>query len=796
MRKVAANNESLSLLGRQFLNMLEKNGNKIHIVDPRTHELLYANAEGVEMRFNGQDPDYTGKQCYKYIHGLDEPCEGCPLEHLPVGDGITTRKVYNEQNQTWDKVTAFWVQWHGRKALAFVHFDTTAAEKLAREEEDKIKIYRKSVSEVLSNNPLSISSFHFNITKNICDPGLVKNEAVRRALVAPTMDGFIAKFLKIIPDAKQRRMVRDLINREHLQQMFAAGTTNFTYECQCQSTEARLIWTRTFGNMFKNPVTGDLEGASYSIDIDKEKKWQQIVDSLVGQEFDFIALLDLHTGKVTEYSDKGKSYFASTRIKEISYTQAVENALHKIIRPDEAAAAIKVSSIKNIQTQLAREKIYWVAFPTKDGQDMAWRFNYLQGDPNCILIARKDVTEIHAVERRHLEEVRKAQRAAEQANNAKTEFLNRMSHDMRTPLNGIIGSVYLAKEKVISKETAAYLDDIDVSSKFLLSLINDTLDISKIESGTMELRPEPISIETIKAYLAAVVKPFIASSNQKFISEISMTPGYLVVTDRMRISRIFFNLLRNASKYTPEGGTIKLIVRYDLVPGTKKMAGHGEIIDNGIGMSKAFQKVMFEPFTQEHRQENKPGNGYGLGLPIVKRIVEAIHGKIRVESEPGKGTRIIIDTVHDCISEADNQAQQLQKAASVDDAKFKGKHILVCEDHPLNQKIIKALLQDKGMYVDLAEDGQRGLQQFIISPLYHYDAILMDIRMPLMDGYEATSQIRALPRGDAAVVPIIALSANAFEHDVAISHASGMNDHLSKPIEPNTLYATLAKYLK
>lgn len=799
MRNVSANNESLSFLGRQFLNMLEKNGNKVHIVDPQTHELLYANAKGVDMRYDVHDPDYTGKKCFTYIYGRVEPCENCPLAHLPAGEKISTRKVYNEKNHTWDKVTAFWVQWDGSMAIVFVHFDTTAEERLRayliKEEEEKIKIYRKSVNEVLSNNPLSLSSFHFNITRNICDPGLIKNDNVRRVLVAPTMDGFTAKFLKIIPNIDRRKMVSNLLNREHLQQMFNEGTTNFTYDCQCYSTENQVIWTRTYGNLFQNPITGDLEGTSYSIDIDSEKKWQQIVASLVGQEFDFIALLDLNTSTVTEYSDKGKSYFSSTQVKEIDYTQAMESGMRKFIRADVIAEAIKAHSLKTIQEKLATQAIYWIAFPTRDGRDVAWRISYLQGDPSCVLIARKDVTEIHAAERRHLEEVQKAKLLAEKANNAKTEFLNRMSHDMRTPLNGIIGSVYLAKEKVISDVTASYLNDIYVSSKFLLSLINDTLDISKIESGTMELHPEPIDIKTIKAYLAAVVKPFIASSNQKFVSEISMTPGYLVVEDRMRISRVFFNLLRNASKYTPEGGTIKLIVRYDLLPGTKKMTGHGEVIDTGIGMSKEFQKVMFEPFTQEHRKENNPKNGYGLGLPIVKKIIDTIHGKIRVESEPGQGTRVIIDTVHECISEAENRLNQL-KNVKPDGKILRGKHILVCEDHPLNQKIIKALLTDKGMLVDIVENGKLGVNKFFISPLYYYDVILMDIRMPVMDGYTATGEIRALPRGDAAVVPIIALSANAFETDVATSRANGMNDHLSKPIEPDTLYATLTKYIK
>ena len=471
----------------------------------------------------------------------------------------------------------------------------------------------------------------------------------------------------------------------------------------------------------------------------------------------------------------------------------MEDVVKNFIRADKISAALEAHSIATIKKQLSLAPVYHLSFPTKDEREEEWRISYLKGSRTKILIARKDVTQVRAAEKARIHELQQAKRLAESANLAKTDFVNRMSHDMRTPLNGIIGSTYLAKEQKNSAATTAYLNDIDIASKFLLSLINDILDIGKIESDKLELHPEPVSVRDIQAYVNAVIEPLVRENNQKFIFDISMTPGYLVLQDKARLPQIFFNLLSNASKFTPDGGTIKFTLKYELLPGKKKMAMHGEVSDTGIGMSEAFQKRMFEPFAQERHADNHPRGGSGLGLTIVQKIINMMKGTIKVTSQPGQGTTFIIDTVNACVS-AGQAAGQLQQKVINTTCSFAGKHILVCEDHPLNQKITKGLLAQKGMLVDIAEDGSIGVQKFKMSAPNYYAAILMDIRMPVLDGYAATRAIRALPRQDAATVPIIALSANVFTSDVEKSKKLGMNDYLGKPINPGALYATLAKY--
>jgi signal transduction histidine kinase/ActR/RegA family two-component response regulator len=387
-----------------------------------------------------------------------------------------------------------------------------------------------------------------------------------------------------------------------------------------------------------------------------------------------------------------------------------------------------------------------------------------------------------------------AMNTATAANKAKSEFLSRMSHDIRTPLNGIIGMTYLAERETDQTKITEYLHNIDVSSKFLSGLINEILDLTRMESSRLDLHPEPYTAEEFSSYTEAVIRPLCTEKGQHLTFEINLPSDYYVLQDKICINRIVFNLLNNAVKYTPEGGNIKYSVSAKVLPGNKKMSMHIEVADNGIGISEEFQKVMFEPFTQEKRSDNSKTNGNGLGLPIVKRLVTAMNGTIKVHSQLAHGTTFIIDFLNDCVpaTPMETKEQESQESFST----LQGRHILVCDDHPLNRKIIELLLTKKGMIVDVAEDGQRAINTFNSTPLNYYDAILMDVRMPVMDGLTATTKIRELTRADATTTPIIAMTANVFAEDIAACLNSGMNDHLGKPVEPKVLFATLAKYIK
>lgn len=418
-----------------------------------------------------------------------------------------------------------------------------------------------------------------------------------------------------------------------------------------------------------------------------------------------------------------------------------------------------------------------------------------EGFPTQVVFAIQDINEEKHKELEIQEKLRQAAEEANEANKAKTDFLSRMSHDIRTPLNGIVGMTYLAEQENNPEKTSGYLRKIDTSSKFLLGLINDILDMAKVESNKITLYPEPYCLNEFNGYLDSVIRPLCQEKNIHFSSSITMVPDWVPLVDKLRFNQIVFNLLSNAVKFTPENGSVSYRSVFTS-KGEKKLGMVMTVSDNGIGMSEEFQKIIFTPFSQERRCDNASNRGTGLGLAICKHMVELMGGTIRVSSALGKGTAFIVETVFDAIPESVSPHENGKANPEEDYPLLKGVHILLFEDHPLNQEIARALLEKKGAIVEVANNGEDGLKAFVRANPYFYGAILMDIRMPIMDGYEATKTLRSLKRPDAKNIPIIAMTADAFEDDIKKCLKVGMNAHIAKPINPEILYGTLEKALQ
>lgn len=370
-----------------------------------------------------------------------------------------------------------------------------------------------------------------------------------------------------------------------------------------------------------------------------------------------------------------------------------------------------------------------------------------------------------------------------EASNAKTDFLSRMSHDIRTPLNGIIGLTALAKEEMNPPRTAEYLSNIQVSGDFLLGLVNDVLDMSRVEQGRVELHPEPYLQADFCRYIEAVIAPLCREKGLAFLIE-APENEQPVLLDHLRFNQIIFNLLSNAVKYTPEGGTVRLGWACARLP-EDRVALDFTVSDNGIGMSEAFQKHMFDSFSQEN--PSTANTGAGLGLSIVRNLVKLMDGQISVESKRGEGTtfRLHFETA---VCEADVDGK-----AALEPVDLSGRRVLLCEDNRVNTLLAVRLLERWGVLVDTAENGRVGLERFAAAPPWTYDAILMDVMMPEMNGLDATRAIRKLDRPDAAAIPILAMTANAYDTDVQNCLAAGMNAHMGKPISAEQLRALLQR---
>ena len=386
-----------------------------------------------------------------------------------------------------------------------------------------------------------------------------------------------------------------------------------------------------------------------------------------------------------------------------------------------------------------------------------------------------------------------AAKKAEAANEAKTEFLQRMSHDIRTPINGICGMVNMADHYAddMEKQTE-YRTKVKEASNLLLELVNDVLDMSKLESGEVVLEESPFNLSKIFEEVLVVIEQIAAEQNIRIVWEKKEIKHRALIGSPRYVKRVMMNILSNAVKYNRENGQIHISCRE--IPSEQPETTTMEFVcrDTGIGMTEEFQKYVFEPFAQEHTGSRTKFTGTGLGMPITKKLVEKMGGTITFESEKGVGTTFVIQVPFKIDMDADKREEQ----TDVSENSIKGLHILLAEDNELNMEIAEFVLQNEGADVTKAWNGQEAVELFRNSKPGEFNVILMDIMMPVVNGYEATKMIRSLDREDAKKIPIIAMTANAFTEDRIKAKAAGMDEHIAKPVDVELLIKVIHKLVK
>ena len=380
--------------------------------------------------------------------------------------------------------------------------------------------------------------------------------------------------------------------------------------------------------------------------------------------------------------------------------------------------------------------------------------------------------------------------AAEEASKAKTFFLSNMSHDIRTPLNAIIGYTTLANmEGVAYEEKSEYIDKIEMASRQLLDIVNDVLDMSRIESGKFTLEPTCVSLENCIREACDLVRTQLEAKKIELSVSYDVSHTW-VLCDKVMLDRALMNLLCNAGKFTEENGSVSLQL-VELASSDETASYEIRVKDTGIGMSQEFAECLFLPFERERTSTVSRIQGTGLGLTITKSIVDMMGGTITVQTEKGEGTEFTI-TVDFPLAEPEEESCSNEG----DEVSFEGMRALLVEDNMINMEIAQMLLTQAGFLIETAENGKIALEMTEASEPGYYDVILMDIQMPVMDGYAATRAIRTLPDAKLAGIPIIAMTANAFQEDIKKAEEIGMNGHIAKPLDIPSMKATLQQVLK
>ncbi len=597
--------------------------------------------------------------------------------------------------------------------------------------------------------------------------------------------------------------INEMYDAEILKKKYSNGNINLKNEFKVSRKNNELSWCRQEIILAKNEQTNDIVATITIYDITEQKNQeyvyelqQAVVEGLAYGtttywvvDFDTEEIIDLHIE-----NNEHKINF-NKHIKERKYSSAIE-LIYKGIAADKFNEDIlELFSIDTIRAKLSENKQYIVPLNLYlDKENIYQQISYTKVDlvdKKAFIVATRDITDNVERERILRNELAMALEKAEKASEAKSSFLFNMSHDIRTPMNAILGFNEIAAKNIDDKEKALdALNKAKYSGEHMLGLINDILDMSRIESGKAQLY---IDVVNVKEHILGFVDMFALAMEQKDIDFVLVdeTETQYVYTDQLRISQIIANLLSNALKFTDKGGkvTFKVVdfpINEDGYVGFKI-----HIIDTGIGMSKEFQERIFQAFERENTATVSGVQGTGLGLAITKTLVELLGGTISFTSELGKGTEFIV-TFRTKVAEKPKEIPLIQ---ADEDITLKGTKVLVVEDNELNREIVCEILESEGVDVTSAEDGAQAVDLITKSDIGAFDLILMDVQMPVMNGYEATQAIRKL-EDEKASIPIVAMTANAFEEDRAYALSVGMDEHIAKPIDVSRLLSVIKFLVK
>ena len=678
----------------------------------------------------------------------------------------------------------------GRHAITSVCVDITREKK---QREQMRNLYEKELAyfaEVAASDG-SLQGM-LNVTKNRLE-AYQANTDVAIGRVGNSYDETIENLSHSVVDAEYGRRILGDMNRQKVLEDYGAGITNHDFEFLRKSNTGKIFWSKTSFRAAQNPETGDILFFFYTLDITEQTLQGKLFDRITKLDYDVIIDINLQTGqyRLASHSDGWRPTVPS----QGNFHAATQQVARRCIDTSRQEFLTKLN-LQYMKRRLAEQDSYYfiTEIVVKDRGPRVKRFQvfYIDRELGRVCVTQTDVTDVVQKEQKQKEELTAVLAAAEQANAAKSDFLSRMSHEIRTPMNAIIGMSAIAAQHVGNDEQVAdCISKIGISSRFLLSLINDILDMSRIESGKMLLKNEKIPMEEFLTGINSICFDQASAKGVEYECILDPVLDDYYIGDAMRLQQVLLNMLSNAIKFTGEGGkvTFSAAQRHS----TKNDAVLRFVVnDTGIGMGEDYLPHVFEPFSQESGGTTAMYGGTGLGLAISKNIVDMMDGKITVRSIKGIGTEFTVDVKMGIVEE-----EKLRHIQKKQNHNFSHLKTLVVDDDVAVCESAVATLREMGVTAEWVDSGRKAVAQ--VKRLWekhkNYDMILIDWKMPDMDGLASANNIRHLENADAGSIPIIAMTANAFDDDIEKSKAAGMNAHLAKPINPERLYQTLYDFI-
>lgn len=608
----------------------------------------------------------------------------------------------------------------------------------------------------------------------------------------------LEKILECLGDEEERDAFRRCFSRDKLLTLFEAGEREAEMEYRRKTGENEFLWVRTYMKLLRDPDSDDVIGVAYTRNAENEKSRMTTSRMLLNQLhvatdqlYVYVMALDFNDYTYDVIQEDHKQAICFPMHGDIADLVSI---LYGCYHPDSYEYLDTIKSLPNMMAKfVSRNELNYEAKIFRNGREIWYRHKIIpveneKGKHPYYLVMTLDITHDKVAEA----ELKNALLEAKAAGKAKQDFLAHMSHEMRTPLNGIKGILDIMHQR---PELAhdRMLDDAIMSVNHLSGLINDVLDMAKIESGSIELRRNIMSFEELQEYLHSIIAPMADEKGITYTCICSREMPY-IFADTGRVKQVLINLLTNAVKYTRPGGRVDYRCEYRTLD-KDRIRISMVIEDNGIGMSAEFLKSAFVPF-ERAEVARALYSGTGLGLPITKSLVDLMHGGIEIESEPEHGTRVTVTLDADVVDESSESFARYQQCIAetgLETILIQGKHVLLVEDNTVNMEIAEYNLMSMGLTCDKAYDGEEALEKYLNMPAGNYDIIFTDIMMPKKDGLMLAKEIRTANRPDSKTIPIVAMTANAFTEDITKSMESGMNYHLSKPFDIKDMRGILVK---
>ncbi|MGX8728001.1 MAG: response regulator [Lachnospiraceae bacterium] len=795
-----------------YQKIVENSSTGILVLEFANQKIIYA-SRSVDTFFpessvlphsslSGESRELRGHSFRSFLADIDAEAADTLLEKIKTGKPLAWSHyfpAYGREYRFSGKQTSF----DGQEVFLIYITNTTESYK------EKARIrnhYHSQITMMSGVSPYALGLYRMNLTKNEFNPQVLGRASGRlRNQIPKTVDEFFEYAYERCGTLRDEKRFSSLFSRDHLLMSFAEGFPNHSLQHLYYMDEDRPIWITTSVNMARNPDTGDVEAILYTVDNNREKIIEEMLTVLTENDYEHIALIDASTGLSATLSEMRRQLTRDPLKQGIRYDSTMETyfkSKQSIENRDALIASLKLTtilreleSLEQTETSpLAGASFYERTYSfVENGRRLYKRVAFCRVNKAEDLICHtiQDITAITEQEKEQQEKLTEALAKAKSALDEKNVLLSRISRDIRTPLNVITGLTNLARTELGDRESVVrYLREISLSSANVGSIIEEILALRQIEEQQVILQPEVLEVSELLSEVTKALAPALQEKNQKFSVEAYGFETEKVLADRSCVETVLQKLLENAILYSPEGGEIRLTVTGGRRDGQKIFLTF-IVTDHGCGMSEEKLRKHFGPEAGTMDVFEKSDDRIGLGLAIVRSYVRTMEGELSASSREGYGSEITVTLPFEVpFLDITGPARLAEDAEDFD---FSGKRILLVDDHKLSRKIGKKMLENVHAFTETAKDGAEAIRRFEETK-GAFDLILMDIRMPVMNGLEACRAIRQLPLSSADTVPVIAMTADAFEDDIRNSLDAGMNAHLAKPIDPKNLYGTLKSF--